>query len=419
MKQWLAFRGLVRQHEQTIYTALCIGIVYTLVFWTLLNSILCLTMAGFWLVFTSKKVALSDRRKKLILLFASIYLLLLAGLLYTADMEEGLRLVQLKSAILLFPVIIGTTNILTPKTTRLILLHFLIATSIACVAGFVYGSIQYFKSGNPIMLTGENLLIFPDLYPYIMGLFCVLSIIIAYQLLPFYRKHIKRLLILLCAFLSLIIVLLSIRLIICCWLLIVLFLSFKKYITGIYYRIATIVLLLTLLVIAIAKVPSLQNQWRDLRDFSESNTIKLDQDSSLGQSWGGKAIRLAIWKCSKDVIRKHWLTGVGSGDIQDTLQVAYENRRFYFASKYNRYNAHNQYIQLMIGHGITGVALLILCIVLPFVWLRKQQSLETYALFLFLFSAICFSEVILDINKGIIWYSFFNSIFAFSQADNT
>jgi O-antigen ligase len=419
MKQWLKFRKWVQQYEQIVYTALCIGIAYTLVFWTLLNSIFCLTLAGFWLVFSNKKVTLTKKRKGLILLFSSLYLLVLIGLLYTADMEEGLRLLQQKSAILLFPVILGTTNILTPKTTRLILLHFLIATSIACLAGFIYGTVQFLSSGNPKMLTGEQLLLFPDLYPYMMGLFCLLSIIISYQLLPEYSKGRQRLLLLLCAFLSVIIVLLSIRLIIVCWLLIILFLSFKRYIKKTYYRIGTIALLLLLLVIAIIKVPSLQTQWRDLRDFSENNTIQLDQEPTVSQSWGGKAIRLAIWKCSKDVVKKHWLTGVGTGDIQDSLQVAYENRRFYFASRYNRYNAHNQYIQILIGFGITGLALLLLCIVVPGILLKGQSFSNIYFLFLFLFAAICFSEVILDINKGIIWYSFFNSIFAFSQTDNT
>ena len=419
MKQWLKFRMWVQQYEQIVYTALCIGIAYTLVFWTLLNSIFCLTLAGFWLVFSNKKTILPKKRKSLILLFSSLYLLVLVGLLYTSNMEEGLRLLQQKSAILLFPVILGATNILTPKTTKLILLHFLIATSIACLAGFIYGTVQFLSSGNPKMLTGEQLLLFPDLYPYMMGLFCLLSIIISYQLLPEYSKGRQRLLLLLCAFLSVIIILLSIRLIIVCWLLIVLFLSFKRYIKKTYYRIGTIALLLLLLVIAIIKVPSLQTQWRDLRDFSENNTIKLDQEPTVSQSWGGKAIRLAIWKCSKDVVKKHWLTGVGTGDIQDSLQLAYENRKFYFASRYNRYNAHNQYIQILIGFGITGLLLLILCIAAPFMLFKGLPFSNVYFLFLFLFAAICFSEVILDINKGIIWYSFFNSIFAFSQTDNT
>jgi O-antigen ligase len=417
MKQWLKFRKLVQQYEQTVYTALCIGIVYTLVFWTLLNSILCLTLAGFWLVFTSKQGFIPVKKKAVIVLFSSLYLLVLAGLLYTSNMKEGLHSLQQKSAIILFPVVFGATRILTPKTIKVILLHFLIATAFACIAGFMYGTINFLDSGDITMLTREHLILFPDIYPYTMGLFCLLSIIIVYQLLPHYRNKKRRYLLLLAAFLSMFIILLSVRLIILCWLFTILYLSFKRYIKGFYYRLSAVLLLISVLVISIIIIPSLRNQWIELKDFSDINTIKLDQDASLGHGWGGKAIRLAIWKCSKDVIQKHWLTGVGTGDIQDTLQMAYNNRQFYFASHYNKYNAHNQYIQTFIGHGITGIIVLIMCILVPFTLYKQQLFSVAYFLFLFLFCAICFTEVILDTNKGIIWYSFFNSIFAFNERE--
>jgi O-antigen ligase len=165
-------------------------------------------------------------------------------------------------------------------------------------------------------------------------------------------------------------------------------------------------------------VPSLHRQWQELTDTSSSNAIPLDEDASLGKNWGGRSIRSAIWKCSEDILRTHWLTGVGTGDIQDSLQQAYENRKFYFASRYNHYNAHNEYLQMAIGHGVAGVLILILCIVVPAGMIKTGEVRTSQLSFLFLFAAICFTEVILDINKGIIWYSFFNSIFAFVRPEN-
>ncbi|GAC1705506.1 MAG: hypothetical protein NVS9B7_11260 [Flavisolibacter sp.] len=76
-------------------------------------------------------------------------------------------------------------------------------------------------------------------------------------------------------------------------------------------------------------------------NFSSKETIQLDKDASLGRAWGGKQIRTAIWKCSQDIIRRHFISGVGIGDVQDSLQAAYEKRKFYFASRYNKYNTHN------------------------------------------------------------------------------
>ncbi|WP_315820524.1 O-antigen ligase family protein [Paraflavitalea speifideaquila] len=384
MKKWHQLRAFVRQYEQPIYTYLCIGIAYTLVFWTLLNSLLCIALAGFWLLFGRKNKEIAGTRKGFILLFTSLYLMAVAGLLYTTNMKEGMTILQQKSALLLFPVIFGTTQFLTSQTTRAILLHFLIATSLASGTGFIYGLVKAIMSRNIKMLTNENLILFPDIYPYVMGIFCLLSIIILFQLLPSFSKNKQRLLYFLAIFLSLIIILLSIRLVIACWFIIILLMTFKNYIKGLYARLAVILFLVAILIGSFITIPSLQAQWKDLKDFSTTNTIQLDQDASLGKSWGGKAIRLAIWKCSKDLIQKHWLAGVGTGDVQDSLQVAYEDRQFYFASRYNRYNTHNQYLQAWLTNGIVGLVLLILCIFIPFTFYKKRHLTKCISSFFFI-----------------------------------
>lgn len=413
MKQLGTYLNQIRRYEPYIYTALCIGIAYTLVFWTVLNSILCITMAGFWLLFTNKKGKIPVENRIRILIFTSLYLIFIVGLLYTSNIEDGLKGLQQKSALLLFPVIFGISPILTPKMTRVIIGHFTIATLIACFAGFSYGVYNVISTGDIRLLTAEHIVIFPDIYPYAMGLFCVLSIAILFELSAGYTRKKQLLLLLPIIFLSLFTILISNRLIIGCWLIIISFIIYKRYIKSLFYRLLTTFALIAAIVVSIATIPTLQVQWKDLVN---TKSIQLDQDASLGQSWGGKAIRMAIWNCSKDIIQKHWLTGVGSGDIQDTLQATYEKRKFYFASRYNRYNVHNQYLHMIIGHGVMGISLLILSIAYPFLAYRRMPSHELYYIFLFLFCAICFTEVILNVNKGIVWYSFFNSIFAFSPS---
>jgi O-antigen ligase len=123
---------------------------------------------------------------------------------------------------------------------------------------------------------------------------------------------------------------------------------------------------------------------------------------------------LAIWRCSFDLIEQHGLIGLGTGDVQDELQKAYEKRKFYFASRYNNYNAHNQYIQQLLSHGIIGLVSLLLSIGIGFYLAFKQKN-TLYFYFLVIFAVICLTESFLEINKGIIWYSFFNSLFAFSK----
>jgi O-antigen ligase len=213
------------------------------------------------------------------------------------------------------------------------------------------------------------------------------------------------------------IILLGTRLIIAGWLITLLFIGFRL-IRSLVLRLVTLGALLAIVAIAIATLPLLKGQWNELKDFSSGNTIQLDEDASLGRGWGGKAIRFALWQCSKDVIGRHWLTGVGTGDVQDSLQMAYEQRKFYFASRYNKYNAHNQYIQIFVGHGIVGFLLLVLSIGIPLFSKKPKEYSLLYTYFLLLFAGICCTEVILDTNKGIVWYSLINSIFAFTQPEN-
>ena len=71
---------------------------------------------------------------------------------------------------------------------------------------------------------------------------------------------------------------------------------------------------------------------------------------------------------------------------------------------------------MMLGFGVAGLAVLLACIAAPALILKGDPLVRVRLLFLLLFFLICFTEVILDTNKGIIWYSFFNSIFAFGTA---
>lgn len=400
------------RNESKIYLWLCVGIVYSLLFWTLINSILCISLFVYWLIWSKKSFTLTSGKGRLLFVFILLYLISLIGMTYTFNVEEGVFRLQQKLPLLIFPLIFGTTDIITLPLVKKILLHFIIAVSINCTISLAYGINNYFHTWQTEMLTGYNLMLFPDTYANVMGILCLTGVIFCFLFFKEFSGRRKIFLGLALILLSVYILLLSIRLIIAL-LVIVIMLFILQSINNIKYRILFISTLFILAISASLLVPSLQKKWIELTDFSKENTIKLDEDSSLGRAWGGQAIRIAIWKCSKDILKEHWLIGVGTGDIQDTLQQTYENRKFYFASRFNKYNAHNQYLQMTIGYGIPGLILLLLCIIAPFFKPRNPIN-KFYYLFLLSFLSICFTEVILDVNKGVIWYSFFNSILAFS-----
>jgi len=273
-----------------------------------------------------------------------------------------------------------------------------------------------------VQLYGYELVALKDMPPVILAVYCLFSVI--FLLDSFYEARQKKMSfrytmipdLVMLIFLSFFLLLLSNRSTLILLAVAVFYYCFKmiRSKTGLALL---FILLAAVFMAALFLNPSLQRQWKEMFDFSKSNAIILDADQSLGRSWGGKTLRLAIWKCSMDIIEIHWLTGVGTGDTQAALQEAYENRQFYFASRHNRYNAHNQYIQHTLSHGILGLFILISCIALPLTRLFRDKENRLYIFFLCCFAFICITESVLELNKGIIWYCYFNAILLFKSLE--
>ena len=406
--------------EKNIYSLLCIGLVYSMIFLTYLNSIFAILLTVYWLFFSKKNFDFSTQKTRLMFLFISLYLVGIAGMLYTNNTIAGIATLKTQSAILFFPIVFGTTSVLDTSLLKTITTHFLIATGLASITGIGYGMYNYIRTDNIDQVAGINILLFHGFRPVTMSLYCLLAIVIAFEKSYTSSRNAKRYLYIFVILMSLMIFLLSVRLVMFCWFLVMLYYAIKIFQQRSHRILLVAGSILTLVISAFA-IPSARKQWNEFFDFSAKSTIVLDQDSSLGKSWGGKALRIAIWKCSADILNEHWLTGVGTGDVQDSLQKAYEKRKFYFASMYNRYNAHNEYLQITLANGLTGLLILLSCIFYPLLHYNKNFSGNTYLLFLMLFALVGFSESLLEVNKGIIWYSFFNSIFAFGylKSDKT
>ena len=400
--------------EKAIYTWLLIAIVYSMLLLSDSTTVLSILLFATWIIFSRKHFDPSSTKTWLMTLFSALYVIYIIGLAYTTNPSASISTFESKAGLLIFPLIFGTTTVVDRSLLEKITTHFLIASVISSVAGLIYGAFNYLQAGDPESLTGKNILFFPGFRPFLMGLFCLTAIIISFEKLTAASISIrtKRLLYAGIIIFSATIILLSIRMIVVCWLFVLLY-YISKFSINRQYRILFITVPLLIIVVSAFTIPTVRNQWTELFDTSEKSKIILDHDSSLGKKWGGKALRIAIWRCSGDILKRHWLAGVGTGDVQDSLQQAYENRKFYFASRYNRYNAHNQYIQISLATGLAGLFILLLCIMYPLWRYRKRFSSNLYLLFLLIFAFICLSESILEANKGVIWYSFFNSIFAF------
>ena len=403
---------LVPTGKHLVFEWLCIAIVYSMFFWTGGNSGFIILLTAYWLFFEKKFFDVSSKRTQLMFLFCSLYLISLIGLLNTANMEIGLFRLQQKSAIFFFPIIFGTT-ILAERSFHIIKIHFVLACLLAAIISLIYGIVNFVRTGQSFRMTREGLMLFADLNPPMTGLLCIIAIIILLHHIRELSVRYRVTAMAIVAFLTIYMILLGVRLEVICLFVLLVFFIFR-YIRSTVIRILLASGFVLATAISLLFIPALNRKWKELVDFSPQNTIVLDKDSSLGRSWGGKSIRLAIWQCSKDVIKRNWLTGVGTGDVQDSLQAAYAQRKFYFAAYHNKYNAHNEYLEMWLANGLPGLLIYVSCLVIPLFMFGGKASALGYTLFICLLLVMSFTETFLNVNKGVILYSFFNSIFGFA-----
>lgn len=412
---WINF---LRTKQEQVFSVLGAGIAGSLVFLPLLTSLFSIILFVYWALFATKRFSFTDYKMPLVVLFSSIYVLAIIGFFYSGNTGEALFRLQQKTALAMFPLVFGTATAFNKNVFDRIFLAFVWFTVAGCLFCLGNGIMTFIQTGSTEMLHGYNTVVLRDMSPFMLGLFCLLSILYVLFCLHanrFSAGRQKRLYLAAFIFLSLFLFVLGNRNVLFSWSILLTF-FFLRNIAGRMMRILFFSVLIVAFALTAAFNPSFQRQVKDFTDFSKSNTIQLDGDNSLGRGWGGKAIRIAIWTCSMDIIRQHWITGVGTGDAQDSLQAAYERRKFYFASRYNTYNAHNQFIQETISHGIAGFILFTACLLAPMFMFVRDKNRQLYWLFLLSFVIICITESILQISKGIVFYSLFNSIFAFVPA---
>src|SRR5256885_12100417 len=104
--------SLILRNEELFFIIFCSGIAVTLIFWTLLNSILCILFFIYWLLFTKKYFSLKNKKSLYVILFSLLYCISLISFFYSSNIETAIFKLQQKSALILFPIIFGTTNTL-------------------------------------------------------------------------------------------------------------------------------------------------------------------------------------------------------------------------------------------------------------------------------------------------------------------
>ena len=127
---------------------------------------------------------------------------------------------------------------------------------------------------------------------------------------------------------------------------------------------------------------------------------------------GSLSQRIEYTRASLYLITKHPIFGVGTGDIPDAYQQAYDELHSPLEDQY-RHRAHNQYLSITVGFGIIGLLLFVVTLLLPYASAKRRRT-YLYTIFLVIVLLSMLPEDTLETQAGVTWFALFNSLLIFA-----
>ena len=141
------------------------------------------------------------------------------------------------------------------------------------------------------------------------------------------------------------------------------------------------------------------------------NEFKIDlSKAKTNETTDGRLIR---WQVVTGLISKKPVIGYGSGSEMGLLQDAFFTHKLY-NSYLSKLNAHNEYLSLWLKSGVIGLLIYSATLAWGFSMAFKRKDLLFFT-FILLIAIVSLSENLLDVDKGIFFYSFFFAFFSFSN----
>ena len=346
---------------------------------------------------------------KEVLLLCSIFILGALAILYSPNKPEGINIMTRQLAIFIFPVLFALTRLDLQKYQH----HFFYFFSFTVTLTVIYLFADALNTINSFHLPFSSLLTLAfmnhnfslpiDIHATYLSIYVAFSIIIFSFLLSKENSRALKILYTCCLFiLSLGLLQLSSRAVFIA-LLVVVNIAFPIiFFTG-KRRIKFIVISLILsfgLLYGITYIDSFKVRYiNDLKkDLADKLTLFESDDP-----------RMYRWEAILEMVKKSPVTGYGTGSEKEMLKTKYFEKKLY-SSYLNEFNTHSEYLSFLLKMGIPGLALFIYVLITGFIAAWKKRE-PVFLGFLVLISIVSISENVLDLNKGIFFYSFFFSLF--------
>jgi len=336
-----------------------------------------------------------------------IYLLiiLLIGLLYTKDLNQGFNVLTLNIPLAL-PFLIYRANILDSKDFEKIIVFFSVFL-VFFVSFFIFKQIEIDNITTTVYKL-NSLFATEIIHPSYLTIYMIFSLLILYEL--DFKNHNKYLIFGLMLLLLTFIVLLSSKLvlIIAIYFSLKLFFKFNK--LQFYNKLSIIsILSLTLLIFIIfpSKVKQDINNYYNLL-FKKQKAVDIytykKMEVGTPTAYWNKVNRIIIWRNSIDVIKENLPFGVGTGDYIDALNKMYKKNNESHHLYERNLNSHNQFLDFLIKYGIVGF--LIFSIMLAkLLFEGVTQNNKNKIIFIAVFFFFAIGENYMSRQWGVVFFS--------------
>ena len=355
--------------------------------------------------------------KPLILLFSTLFLLMVVGLFRSFDLEDGVTRVSRNLSFIVMPFFTLPLIKSSSMSRKRFLFVFQAAILFSGIAFLLFATYNFWTTGSVSSIPGDShfsynfymshLLtnpfgVHPIYHSLVVTMGSVSLISYAASAWNCMWNSRKILVLLLLAFHFILIVLLKsavFSLLYAFSMAVVLFyFGYKSALKSI-----KVTLLATLTLILICGIAG-KSLITKLESFEVEYNLS-DQHQSALQA------RLGLWDCATPLFIGNWLTGVGTGNLQHFLNEEYKARNFKFVLvSGEEYNPHNQFLQYGITYGILA-PLVLLCLLILILAQSIKQKNTVALLFSLCFLAFCLTESTLQTQRGILIFTCFAGIF--------
>lgn len=368
----------------------------------------------FLLIFSSildfkntKSIVKNSIKNKFFILFISLFIIHLLGLLYTTNFRYALKDLDIKFPLLIFPFLL-LGRVLDKKTIDFILKGFVIGCLIGSIGAFSHAIQLYFQTRDISKMLYEGMQFI--MHSSYFALYLSFSIAYLFFKLDaedslFSKKNLV--IFSLMFFFIMVVIFLNSRAGMIG--LGVSFLFFLVYVI-VEKRLKLFYFLIAIFFMTSVFVFTTSNQvFNRFKSISKETVLvkansTIDKESNINT----KDLRIAILTIGFDLFKESPVFGYGTGDIKDVLIEGYKKEGF--IKGYDRkYNSHNQFLQFLLAFGIIGLLVFLLSLIYPmfFAFFKKNY------LYVFLILILCFNflfESMLETKAGVEFYAFFNAL---------